>query len=118
MSQEPDIIDVIEEEPDVTADSNSADIPSSSHDQDDRLDRLVLEGTTRKRTQPLPVYTHSRPQTPRLESVTTDVAVHTVDVGADKSSVVYQIDQDNGHCQGTRAENCNSQKREDVVTVL
>ena len=83
MSQEPDI--AIEEEPDVTADKNSADIPSSSHDQDDRL---VLEGTTRKRTQPLPVYTPRRPKTPRLESVTTDVAVHTVDVSADKSSVV------------------------------
>ena len=43
LSQEPDI--AIEEEPDVTEDSNSADIPSSSHDQDDRL---VFEATTRK----------------------------------------------------------------------
>ena len=84
LSQEPDI--AIEDEPDVTEDSNSADIPSSSHDQDDRL---VLEATTRKRTQPLPVYTPSRPKTPRLESVTTDVAVHTVDVGVQTDPVLY-----------------------------
>ena len=75
-----------EEEPGVTEDSNSADIPSSSHDQNDRL---VLEATTRKITQPLPVYAPSIPKTPRLESVIMDVAVHTVDVGVQTDPVLY-----------------------------
>ena len=84
MSQEPEI--AIEEEPDVTEDSYSADMPSSSHDQDNQL---VLEATSRKRTQPLLVYTPNRPKTPRLESMTTNVAVYTVDVGVKTDPVLY-----------------------------
>lgn len=88
LSQEPDI--AIEEEPEST-ESKNADECSSAQRPQDQDDRLVVDATTRKRTQPLPVYTPSRTKTPRLENAIGDVAVpvQTVDKGVQTDPVLY-----------------------------
>ena len=78
---------------------------------------LLWKQQPEKRHSLLPVYAPSRPKAPRLESLTTDVAVHSVDVGVQTDPVLYYKSIKTTTI--VREHGCkNSQKREDVVTVL
>ena len=68
-------------------DSNFAEIYSSSCEHYYDQDELLLENKVYKREDPLSVYDPSRPRTVRLEGVTTDDSVKTVDVGVQTDPV-------------------------------
>jgi hypothetical protein len=90
LSQDPDI--TLEDEPESSEicrdiDENSSSSVQRATDQDEQV---VVEAITRKRTQPLPVFTPSKVKTPRQQdNVIRGAAVTTVDRGVQTDLVMY-----------------------------